>query len=300
LTNKISLRDSIQIILILCLSFSCGQSERTSDSNPVLGEVTTQTGIPMIALAGGTFQMGIEAGVPDEVPVHEVTVGPFLMDKYEVTQERYESLMMSNPSHFKSSQNPVEQVRWSEAADYCNARSIQEGLQPCYDETTFECNFDAGGYRLPTEAEWEFAARAGGWSYFDFGEDPRPLARFGYFSENSNNRTHPVGSLRANRWGFYDLFGNVAEWCNDRYGKDYYSSSPKENPRGPEEGNTRVLRGGSWSSAWESCRGTARSYDDPGITDACFAKDTYGFRCVRSLSEAERNRFQSASQVNRE
>jgi len=249
----------------------------------VLGEITTKNGAVMIALAGGTFRMGNNSGAPDESPVHEVTIAPFWMDKHEVTQERYETLMMSNPSHFKGPQNPIEQVRWSEAADYCNARSVEEGLKPCYDEVTYECNFDSNGYRLPTEAEWEFACRAGTTTQYDFGSDPRILGRYGHSSENSGDKTHPVGSLNPNRWGFYDLYGNVSEWCNDRYAPDYYVSSPGENPRGPTEGNTRVLRGGSWASSAENCRASSRLFDDPGIADACFAKDTYGFRCVRSV-----------------
>ena len=231
--------------------------------------------------------MGSDRGGDDEAPAHSVTVAPFAMDRYEIIQENYEGLMLADPAHFKGARNPVEQVRWSDAAEYCNLRSLEEGLEPAYDDVTYECNFDASGYRLPTEAEWEFACRAGSDTKYGFGDSERKLKAHAVYAESSGGRTHSVGSKKPNAWGFFDLHGNVAEWCNDRYGADYYGESPAENPRGPAEGDKRVLRGGAWASTAESARASYRMYGDPGITDACFAKDTYGFRCVRRLAESE-------------
>ena len=124
-----------------------------------------------------------------------------------------------------------------------------EGLEPCYNEDTAECNFAANGYRLPTEAEWEYACRAGSKTAYSFGADDGQLGRFAWFKENANKKTHPVGQKQPNAWGLYDMHGNVSEWCNDIYDESYYQKSPSENPTGPAEGKQYVLRGGSWASS---------------------------------------------------
>jgi len=175
----------------------------------------------------------------------------------------------------------VEQVRWSDAVRYCNARSKAEGLQPCYDLNTWQVNVAANGYRLPTEAEWEYACRAGTRTKYFFGDDAGKLATFAWYKQNSGGKPRPVGTKPANPWGLYDIYGNVAEWCYDRYGRDYYSKSPVENPRGPATGDTRVLRGGSWDSDAAQCTSSYRHKDNPGYADVCFGYDVYGFRCVR-------------------
>ncbi len=236
----------------------------------------------MVLIPGGQFTMG-DKDEPD-APPHEVVVSPFLMDKYLVTQEHYEKLMGDNPSRWKADKNPVEQVRWSDAVKFCNARSLAEGLTPCYNLDTWECNFDANGYRLPTEAEWEYACRAGTKTAYFFGDSPSQLADYAWFEKNSGGHPQPVGQKKPNPWGLYDICGNLWQWCNDFYGVDYYPQSPKENPRGPKEGDSRVVRGGAWKFSGDNCRSGYRYNENPGYVDVCFGYDIYGFRCVRNVS----------------
>ena len=263
----------------------CGKADNsTADSQP-LPTITTKSGIVMVQIPAGSFEMGSRHGRDDERPVHKVWIDSFLMDQHEVTQAEYEKLgqieAFPNPSHFKGSDLPVEQVSWPQAARFCNARSRAEGLQPCYNEDTGECDFQANGYRLPTEAEWEYACRAGMLTDWSFGGDARKLGDFAWFADNSGKKTHAVGQKRPNAWGLYDMHGNVAEWCHDVYQKDYYAQSPEKNPRGPADGKEYVLRGGSWKSAAEALRSAYRLGENPGFSDACLARDAIGFRCVR-------------------
>jgi formylglycine-generating enzyme required for sulfatase activity len=243
-------------------------------------EVTTPTGA-MVLVPGGEFVMGDDGAEQDERPAHKVRVGAFYMDKYEVTQKSYEALMGANPSKYKQPERPVEQVSWFNAAKYCNMRSLREGLTPCYDLQSVRCDFSADGYRLPTEAEWEYACRAGTTSAYSFGSNAADLAAYAWFKKDSQNTTHPVGQKRPNPWGLYDMYGNVAEWCYDVYDEGYYQHQAGESPTGPASGEERVLRGGSWAVAADACRSSARFSDAPGFADVCFGYDAYGFRCVR-------------------
>ena len=227
--------------------------------------------------------MGSSSGAADEQPEHPVSVDAFLMDRTEVTQQQYDKLALGNPSHFKGNRLPVEQISWADAALYCNLRSQSEGLEPCYDEETAECDFQAGGYRLPTEAEWEYACRAGSQADQALAGNSRELLNCAWYAENSQKRTHAVAEKRPNRWGLFDMQGNVAEWCNDVYEETYYSTSPTDNPPGPAGGERYVLRGGAWNTKATQCRASARIGADPGFQDACFARDAIGFRCVRRL-----------------
>ena len=223
--------------------------------------VTTDSGIEMVVIPAGSFDMGSTKGMPDEQPVHTVHIRSFWMDRYEVTQDQFHKYELPDPSHFKGEKQPLEQVNWTDAALYCNDRSRAEGLEPCYDEETWACNFEASGYRLPTEAEWEYACRAGTDTEYSFGNGSQGLQIHAWFADSEAGKTHPVGQKPPNPWGLFDMHGNVAEWCNDRYAEDYYASSPAENPRGPAEGEERVLRGGAWNSSADSCRSTYRSSD---------------------------------------
>jgi formylglycine-generating enzyme required for sulfatase activity len=239
----------------------------------------------MVLIPAGSFEMGGRQGREDERPVHKVFVDSFLMDRHEVSQAEYEKLgkieAFPNPSHFKGADLPVEQVTWPQAARFCNARSRLEGLKPCYNEDTGECDFAADGYRLPTEAEWEYACRAGTDGDYSCGNEARALGDFAWLADNAEKKTHPVGQKKPNPWGLYDMHGNVAEWCHDAYDRNYYRSAPEKNPRGPAEGKEYVLRGGSWKSTADALRSAARLAESPGFSDACLARDAIGFRCVR-------------------
>jgi formylglycine-generating enzyme required for sulfatase activity len=240
----------------------------------------------MVLVPAGSFEMGSRRGKEDETFVHRVTVDSFLLDKYEVTQAEYEKHDLPNPSHFKGPTLPVEQITWAQAATYCNARSRADGLRPCYNEATVECDFTADGYRLPTEAEWEYACRAGTETDYSFGADPGKLRDHAWFADNSANKTHPVGQKKPNAWGLFDMHGNVAEWCNDPYDKGYYPTSPPANPRGPADGKEYVLRGGAWKSGADTLRSSYRLGENPGFSDACLARDAIGFRCARKAPAA--------------
>jgi acetoin utilization deacetylase AcuC-like enzyme/formylglycine-generating enzyme required for sulfatase activity len=268
---------------LLVLASLCG-CRRTQEMTPAPPVVTTVSGIEMVVLPGGTFEMGSRNGAPDEA-AHTVRVGPFWMDRYEVVQEEFRKYQLPDPSHFKGPRQPLEQINWTDAALYCNDRSRAEGLTPCYDEKTWECDFGADGYRLPTEAEWEYACRAGTRTAYSFGDAPGLLKEYAWYADNSGGTTHPVGRKKPNTWGLYDMHGNVAEWCNDRYAPDYYQHSPAEAPRGPAESKERVLRGGAWNSSAASCRSAYRA-GSMSIDDTCLADDAIGFRCVRNAPAA--------------
>lgn len=255
-------------------------------------EVITSSGVHMVALPGGEFLMGSDRDAPDEAPAHRVKVSAFLMDKFEVTHAMFAAAQLPNPSHWQDDpQKPVERVRWQDAKRYCNERSLLEKLTPCYSEKTadWDCDYTANGYRLPTEAEWEYACRAGTTGPYDFGSDAR-LRQYAWFADNASEQTHPVGQKKPNRWGLAELYGNVSEWCEDVYSPAYYRESPPADPTGPPNTGKdvkRVLRGGSWKASPQMCRATARQGERTGDSDACFSTDYCGFRCVRRATPAE-------------
>ncbi|SPE50266.1 exported hypothetical protein [Verrucomicrobia bacterium] len=254
--------------------------------------ISTKSGVQMVYVSGGEFMMGNDRGNPDEAPVHKVTLSPFLMDKFEVTHERFAQAQLPDPSHWQDNpQKPVERVRWRDAKRYCNERSFLEGLRPCYNEKTFDwdCDYAANGYRLPTEAEWEFACCAGTQDPADV-PGPEKLRQYAWMADNSGEKTHPVGQKKPNGLGICDLLGNVSEWCEDVYSPTYYQEGPAIDPHGPPNPGKdvkRVIRGGSWKSSPDQCRATARQGERTGDTDACFATDFCGFRCVRRVAPEE-------------
>jgi formylglycine-generating enzyme required for sulfatase activity/WD40 repeat protein len=255
-----------------------GLGTNASATNDVLKPVS---GGELVLVPPGEFRMGQEGGRADEAP-HDVSLASFCIDRNLVTQEFYERVMGVNPSKRKGKENPVERVQWTDAAKFCNKCSELDGLAPCYDPATWECRFDADGYRLPTEAEWEYACRAGTRTRYFFGDDAADARQYAWFKGDSEGRAHPVGGKLANAWGLNDMLGNVWEWCNDWYDDGYYGQSPRDNPRGPAAGKQRVLRGGAWDCDMDTCTGACRSKEFPVFSDACFGADTCGFRRVRS------------------
>ncbi|MEF2644124.1 MAG: SUMF1/EgtB/PvdO family nonheme iron enzyme, partial [Paramuribaculum sp.] len=196
--------------------------------------------IEMIRVEGGSFSMGSDdsdAG-SDEKPVHSVSVSSFSIGKYEVTQKLWKAVMGSNPSHFKGDNLPVENVSWDDVQTFIRKLNQKTGKH----------------YRLPTEAEWEFAARGGNRSRGYKYSGSNDIGSVAWYDDNSNRKTHPVGKKSPNELGIYDMSGNVYEWCQDWYDGKYYSSSPYSNPKGPSTGSYRVFRGGGWYSCAGACR----------------------------------------------
>jgi formylglycine-generating enzyme required for sulfatase activity len=265
--------------------------------------VTSFTG--MRRLAGGTFTMG-EPDLAD-TPAHPVTLSPFYIDTAPVTQAAYQSLMGVNPAAFAGAlQNPVEQVTWYDAVLYCNARSKRDAKDSVYSYTSISgipgngctglgnltVNFANNGYRLPTEAEYEFAYRAGGTTDYYWGKDyplhvptdtvakdtvesdTSALDSNAVWYGNSPNGTQPVATKKPNAFTLYDMAGNVWEWCYDRQGS--YSSGSQTNPTGPATGNNRIVRGGSWvpGGAFTLCAGYR------GVSSPVYQSYDVGFRVV--------------------
>ena len=266
--------------------------------------IVSKSGIEMVCLPEGQFMMGNDHGAPDEAPAHKVKVSGFLMDKFEVTHRMFAKVQLPNPSHWQDNPNkPVERVRWRDAKQYCNERSLAEGLKPCYNEKTldWDCDYSANGYRLPTEAEWEYACRAGSDEPAGLGR-PDKLRQIAWYAGNSEEKTHPAGQKKPNAWGIYDLCGNVSEWCEDVYSSTYYKESPSADPPGPPNTGKdvkRVIRGGSWKSSPDQCTPTARQGEKTGDSDACFSTDYCGFRCVRRATAQELEQLQKASNAQR-
>lgn len=224
----------------------------------------------MITVEGGTFTMGDTEmeGESDEQPAHEVTLKTFQMSKTLVTVAQYRAYctatgknMPDPPSWGWIDSHPVVNVTWHDAVAYTDWLADKTGKN----------------YRLPTEAEWEYAARGGNKSNGNKYAGGRSLDMVGWYGDNSNSRTQPVAQKRPNELGLYDMSGNVWEWCRDWYSANYYANSPKDNPRGPASGSYRVLRGGSWGNDASYCRVAYRDYYDPGGR-----YDDYGFRVVLS------------------
>jgi formylglycine-generating enzyme required for sulfatase activity len=266
-------------LLLLLLFVGCKPAAKEPPPPPT---ITSGSGIEMVLVPAGSFLMGSDKGRSDEKPQHTVSINTFFMDKYEVTQDHYIKVVGTNPSKFGGKDwkvYPVDRISWRQAAASCNDRSRMEGFDSCYDEETWQCDYDANGYRMPTEAEWEYACRAGTTSEYYCAKDQ--LADVAWFKGNSREQSHPVGQKKPNKWGLYDMAGNVYEWCNDYYDPNYYRQSPSDNPKGPPEQDLRVLRGGCWVTSEDTCRAAARFSDDPVGADTCLGYSAYGFRCVR-------------------
>lgn len=233
-------------------------------------EIGSLTPIETVFVQGGTYDMGdhYNEGYPDELPVHSVILSSFYIGKYEVTQLQYEEVMGTNPAdnYGVGDSYPVYHVSWYDAVEFCNALSIANGYTPCYtiNETNVTCNFGVNGWRLPTEAEWEYAARGGvNWTddyRYSGCHDSSDLPDYAWYCINCEDGMNEVGTKLPNQLNIYDMSGNVSEWCNDWYGSDYYENSPTNNPTGPSTGDDWVIRGGCWIDIQNHMRCSARSY----------------------------------------
>jgi formylglycine-generating enzyme required for sulfatase activity len=224
-------------------------------ANHTIETVTNSIGMEFVSIPAGSFMMGTDENLAyaakDETPRHKVTISqPFYLGKYEVTQKEWEAVMDDNPCKLKGENNPVETVSYREVLRFIERLNQKEGTDK---------------YRLPTEAEWEYAARAGTTSAFFFGDDVGSLKRYAWYDRNSEGKTHPVGQKEPNPWGLYDMHGNVGEWVQDWYDKNYYAQSLASDPRGPSGGSGRVVRGGGWDISDEYLRSAFRNYYSPEL-----------------------------------
>jgi formylglycine-generating enzyme required for sulfatase activity len=235
--------------------------------------------LELVLVPAGRFRMGVQAGEDDDQKTGYQWVRitkSFQMGKYEVTQEQWEKVMGTNPSNFKGAKNPVENVSWDDCQEFLkklNALPHPNPLPPGEGARVRDL------FRLPTEAEWEWACRAGTRTRFGFGDEESGLAEYGWYGGNSGKTTHPVGAKKPNVWGLHDMHGNVCEWCADADEEYVYGWWPKADPTGPGFDDYRVLRGGAWDHVAGHCRSACRGSNEPGIRSV-----SYGFRLVVSLS----------------
>jgi len=287
------MRSLMLCLVVLPFVISCTGSSETnkagisSESQSTLQDIspdngmetiTNSIGMKLVLISKGTFVMGSpesEQGRDDGETQHEVTISEdYYLGVFEVTRGQYEKVMGTNLSYFQkrvigksdSSMYPVDQVSWEDAVEFCKKLSeLPEEKK-------------AGRvYRLPTEAEWEYACRAGSKAAYSFGANSKTLGDYAWFGENSGRHTHPVGEKKANAWGLYDMHGNVWEWCSDWYG--VYPKGSVSDPSGPSEGSIRVDRGGSWAYGAANCRSAYRGWGAPS-----YRIGNDGFRVALSSS----------------
>ena len=226
------------------------------------GDAKAQTfsGMEFIEVPAGSFEMGKDGG--DTGPPHQVSISKgFLMGKYEVTQAQWQALMGSNPSYFKGATLPVEQVSWNDCQEFIQKLNA----------------LGQGTYRLPSEAEWEYACRAGNTGEYCFGNDGSKIGEFAWHVWNCGAKTHDGGQKQPNTWGLYDMPGNVWEWCQDLYHESYTGAPAEGSAWELPGGGFRVLRGGSWYTYPQECRSAYRAYDPPDRR-----LNDIGFRLVRN------------------
>jgi formylglycine-generating enzyme required for sulfatase activity len=263
---------SVACGLWLVAVVGCGNSDPSPDEQAISRDQTqngdpivNSIGMRLVSIQAGTFTMGADDNnAYDDDNAHQVTLTQaFHLGQHEVTQERYQKVMGKTPSHFKGLQKTVESVNWDEAVEFFRKLSALPAER------------SAGSvYRLPTEAEWEYACRAGTKTTYSFGDSDSELGEYAWYNENSGRTTQPVGQKKPNPWGLYDMHGNVWEWCQDWVGD--YSSGSTTDPRGATSGSSQVYRGGCWLHFFHYCRSALRGRSAPD-----FRYDSLGFRVLR-------------------
>ena len=238
--------------------------------------------LELVLIPAGEFLMGSPDSDKDadEKPQHRVRITkPFYLGKYLVTQEQWEAVMGNNPSYFKGPKNPVEQVSWDDCQKFLDKLNKRQGNP-------------AGKFVLPTEAQWEYACRAGSTTRYYVGDDEARLGDYAWYGKNSDGKTHPVGGKKPNPWGLYDMHGNVLEWCQDWEDGGYYARSPTVDPMGAITGSYRVIRGGCWHFAAEICRSAYRLGHLPGDRTI-----DVGFRVSRVPATAAEPKADTTKQI---
>ena len=234
----------------------------------MLDTTTNSIGMEFVLIPPGSFRMGgdkkLEQAEDHETPRHPANISQaFFMGKYAATQAQWSEIRNTTPGEFKDDMRPVEGVSWHDVQTFIQKLNAKESTNQ---------------YRLPTEAEWEYAARAESHSAYFFGNETSKLSQYAWYRNNSGGQTHPVGQLKPNAWGLFDMLGNVHEWCQDWFDRKYYSQSPSNDPAGPSSGLARALRGGDWGSDDWYCRCASRSLSSPDRRSS-----RLGFRLIRMV-----------------
>ena len=248
--NPAARRMVVGVVSLVVFLFVSGRA--LAQERPAKLSVDLGGGVKMdfVLIQAGSFMMGAEQGEANERPVHQVKITkPFYMGAYEVTQAQWRAVMGENPLALKGDNMPAERVSWEDCEKFVAKLRGKVGQGMI-------C-------RLPTEAEWEYACRAGSQAAYCFGDDEGGLGEYAWCSPGAEGSTHPVGQKKPNAWGLYDMHGNVWEWCADWYDEGYYAKSPVEDPKGPAEGELRVLRGGAWHVHPVIARSASRFRYDP-------------------------------------
>ena len=249
------------VVLLAMAGTACNRGPKrykTSWPEGVPKELTIDLGngvkLEMVLIPAGEFEMGSpesdQSAYPMEKPQHHVRITKsFYLGKCLVTQEQWEAVMGNNPSHVKGPKNPVEWVSCEDCQQFLDRLNAKSGP-------------GVGKFQFPTEAQWEYACRAGSTTRYCFGDEESGLGEYAWYRTNSDDHVHPVGEKKPNAWGLYDIHGNVWEWCQDWYDAGYYTNSPADDPGGPATGSDRVVRGGLWRRPARSCRSANRGHAD--------------------------------------